>query len=115
MAAVASIPALGLLIGASLGPIGPLGAWASALLMLAACGCALVFWRRGATLATSSAIAFGFLMGGAALTTDANERALHPSLRQVLDQEFGGFLVEALGPAGRHDPVPTRALLVEDA
>ena len=38
-----------------------------------------------------------------------------PVYPSVLDQEFGGFLIETLGPAGRHDPVPTRALLVEDA
>jgi competence protein ComEC len=57
----------------------------------------------------------GFLLGGAALTVNQREHALHPSLRQVLDKEFGGFLIESRGPAGRHDPVRTRAVLVEDA
>jgi len=113
--AVASVPALGLLIGASLALNIPLDASVCAWLMLAACAYAPVLWRRRAVVAASAVIAFGFLMGGAALAVNDSEHALHPSMRQVLDQEFGGFLIESLGPAGRHDPVPTRAVLVEDA
>jgi competence protein ComEC len=83
--------------------------------MLPVCACALVLWRRRATIAATSVIAFGFLISGQALTVDASDRALHSSIRQVLNQEFGGFLIESIGPGGRHDPVPTRAVLVEDA
>ena len=115
MAAVASIPALSLLIGAGLGLNVPLDASACAWLMLVAGLCALVLRRRRATVATSAAMAFGFLLGGAALTVSESEHALHSSLRQMLDKEFGGFLIESLGPAGRHDPVLTRVVLLEDA
>ena len=115
MAAAACIPALGLLIGASLALNVPLSARTCAWLMLPACVGAVVFWHRRSTIGATSVIACGFLIGGEALTVDASDRALHPSIRQVLNQEFGGFLIESLGPAGRHDPVPTRAALVEDA
>jgi len=115
VAAVASIPALSLLIGAGLGLNVPLDASACAWLMLVAGLCALVLRRRRATVATSAAMAFGFLLGGAALTVSESEHALHSSLRQMLDKEFGGFLIESLGPAGRHDPVLTRVVLFEDA
>lgn len=113
--AVASIPALGLLIGASLALSVPLDASACAWLMLPVCACVLVLWRRRAAMATSVAIAFGFLLGGAALTVHEAEHALHTSIRQVLDRQFGGFSIESLGPGGRHDPVLTRAVLLEDA
>jgi competence protein ComEC len=115
VAAAACIPALGLLIGASLGLNVPLDARTSVWLMLPACVCALVLWYRRSTVAATSVIAFGFLIGGEALTVYASDRALHSSIRQVLNQEFGGFLIESIGPAGRHDPVPTRAVIVEDA
>lgn len=115
MAAVASIPALSLLIGASVGLNVPLDVSVCAWWMLPAGLCALVLWRCRMAVAASAAIAFGFLLGGAALTVNAREHALHPSLRQVLDKEFGGFLIESLGPAGRHAPVLTRFVLVEDA
>lgn len=60
-------------------------------------------------------LVLGFAAGGAVLSADAREHALHSTLRQRLDREFGGFLIESIGPAGRHDPVPSRAVLVEDA
>ncbi len=52
---------------------------------------------------------------GAALASDAREHALDSSIRQILNREFGGFLIESIGPAGRHDPLRSRAVLVEDA
>ena len=54
-------------------------------------------------------------MGGLSLTVDAREQALHSSIRQLLNEQFGGFLIESIGPAGRHDPLLSRAVLVEDA
>ena len=77
-------------------------------------GASWLWWWR-APLASSSAIAFGFLASGAALAVDARERALHSSIRQLLNQQFGGFLIDSIGPACRHDPLLSRALLVEDA
>jgi competence protein ComEC len=115
VAAVASIPAISLLIGASLGLNVPLDASTCAWLMLPACACAVFLCRLRATVAACVALASGFLLGGAALTVNERGHALHSSIRQVLDEEFGGFLIESLGPGGRHDPVMTRAVLVEDA
>jgi competence protein ComEC len=60
-------------------------------------------------------IAAGMVCGGAALAVGTRDRALATSVRSELDQRFGGFLIETPGPAGRHDPVPSRAILVEDA
>jgi competence protein ComEC len=62
-----------------------------------------------------AAVLAGFLAGGAALAVNARERALHSSVRQILNGEFGGFLIESIGPPGRHDPLPSRVVLVEDA
>jgi competence protein ComEC len=115
VAAVASVPAIGLLVGASLALNVSFDPQACAWLMLAACASALVLWHLRASVAVSCAIALGFALGGAVLTIDASERARHAPLRKVLDEEFGGFLIDSIGPAGRHDPVPARALLVEDA
>jgi competence protein ComEC len=61
------------------------------------------------------AVLAGFLAAGAALSVNARERALHSSIRHVLDREFGGFLLESIGPGGRHDPLPSRVVLIEDA
>lgn len=57
----------------------------------------------------------GFLAGGAALAVSARDRALNSPARQILDREFGGFSIESIGPAGRHDPLLSRVVLVEDA
>jgi competence protein ComEC len=115
VAAVGILAALSLLIGAAIGLIAGLDGWAYAALLLPTCACALAFWRRQAQVAILSSLTLGFMAGGAALAADARERALHPSIRYLLDREFGGFLIESIGPAGRHDPLPTRLTLVEDA
>jgi len=60
-------------------------------------------------------LAAGFFGAAAVLAADARARALDTPLRTALDREFGGFLLGTPGPAGRHDPVPTRAILIEDA
>ena len=76
---------------------------------------AVVAWWWRTPLALLSTLAVGFLASGAALAADARECALHSSVRQILDQEFGGFLIESIGPAGQHDPMPIAVTLVEDA
>src|SRR5262245_20857806 len=115
MAASGILPALSLLIGATLGLNTGLGAWIYAALLIATCACALAFWVLRARMALFLDGTLGYLSGGAALAADACERALHSSIRHLLDCEFGGFLIESIGPAGRHDALPTRLLLVEDA
>ena len=112
---VGLLPALGLVIGATAGLNAPLDAWTCAWSQLVTSVCAVVFWCRRAQTVALLMIVLAFLAAGAALATDARERALHSSARQVLNREFGGFLIESIGPVGRHDPLPSRVALVEDA
>lgn len=112
---MALIPALALLLGAWLGLTTGLDAWSCACLLPPSCVCsAALLWYRSPRLAVV-ALVLGFAAGGAALAADAREHALHSSLRDILSGEFGGFLIESIGPGGSHDPVPTRAVLLEDA
>ena len=57
----------------------------------------------------------GFWACSVVLADRAAEQALHPSLRELLDREVGGFGIAGLGPERDHDPILTRALLTEDA
>ena len=115
MAAIGFLPALGLLIGATLGLNTSLGAWPCACALPLTCLGAFVCWCCRAPRGTLVIVLAGFLAGGAALAVSARGRALNSPARQILDREFGGFLIESIGPAGRHDPLPSRVVLVEDA
>ena len=115
MAAIGLLPASGLLLGATLGLITRVNAWTCAAALLVTCLVALASWWCRFPRTTLVAVLAGFLAGGAALSVNERERALHPSIRHILDREFGGFEVESIGPAGRHDPLPSRIVLVEDA
>jgi len=115
VAAIGLLPALSLLIGATLGLITSVTAWTYAAALPLTCLGALAGWRRRSPRTTLVAVVTGFLAGGAALSVNAREGALHSSIRQVLDREFGGFQIDSIGPAGRHDPLPSRVVLVEDA
>jgi competence protein ComEC len=115
VATIGLLPALSLLIGATLGLITNVTAWTYAAALPLACLGALAGWRRRSLRATLVALVGGFLVGGAALSANARERALHSSIRELLEREFGGFRIESIGPAGRHDPVASRVVLVEDA
>ncbi len=115
MAAIGLLPALSLLIGATLGLITSVSAWTYAAALPLTCLGALAGWRRRSPRTTLVAAVAGFLLGGAALSVNAREGALHSSIREVLDREFGDFEIESIGPAGRHDPLPSRIVLVEDA
>jgi competence protein ComEC len=64
---------------------------------------------------TTGALVLGFASGGAATASEALAAALHPPLRQVLHDAFGGFAIDTLGPGGAHDPLPMRAVVLEDA
>jgi competence protein ComEC len=75
----------------------------------------VIAWRRGAGRATVACIMLGLWACGVVLTAKAVDRALHPSLRVVLDRAIGGFDISTLGPEGDHDPILTRATLAEDA
>jgi len=115
VAAIGLLPALGLLIGATLGLITNVSAWTYAAALPLTCLGALAGWWRRSPRVTLVVMVAGFLAGGVALSVNAREGALHPSIRYILEREFGGFEIESIGPAGRHDPLPSRIVLVEDA
>jgi competence protein ComEC len=115
VAAIGLLPALSVLIGATLGLITSFTAWTYAAALPLTCAGALAGWWRRSPRVTLVAVVAGFLAGGAALSVNARERALHSSIRHILDREFGGFEIETIGPAGRHDPLPSRIVLVDDA
>ena len=54
-------------------------------------------------------------MGCVALTVYALELAMNSSIRRLLNEKCDGFLIDSVGPACRHNPLLSRAVLVEDA
>lgn len=111
----ALLPALGLLAGTVVAtsteasfrgvlPVLPI-VWGAA---------ALCWWQRSHAAATGF-IVTGLVLCGLALAAHARERAVHSPLRLVLDERFGGFALEGIGPEADHDPMPIRARLLEDA
>jgi competence protein ComEC len=93
------------------GDVAGLLLWLPPLLLLASA----IAWRRRASRTTVACLALGFWACSAVLTANAADRALHPSLRRVLDREIGGFDISTLGPEVDHDPILTQATLTEDA
>jgi competence protein ComEC len=114
MRVVGILPSLSIVGGALCAPILGAAPWLAwllpVLLVIAAIG-----WRYNASRTTVAFVTFGFWASSLILTCSATERALHPSLRQVLEREVGGFDISTLGPEGDHVPILTRALLIEDA
>src|SRR5688572_6521613 len=115
MPIVGVLPALSIVGGALCAPIlggsAPSLVWLLPVLLIASA----IAWRYGASRATVACVTFGFWVSSVVLTSIALDRAGHPSLRQVLDREVGGFEISTLGPEGGHDPILARAVLIEDA
>ncbi len=115
MAVVGALPALSLLIGATVGLNAGGDPSTYAWIALLAAAAAIGSWWRPFERAVSIALAIGFLTAGAALAADSHRHALHTPIRDLLNREYGEFLIDSLGPGGRHDPIPSRAVLIEDA
>src|SRR5262245_44761153 len=115
MRVVGLLPALSIIGGTICAPLAGGAAvpllWLLPLLFVVG----VIAWRRHADRATLACIVLGFWTCSVVLNARAVDHALHPSLRSVLDREIGGFEISTLGPEGDHDPIPTRATLVEDA
>ncbi len=114
MRIVAAYPAVAVVAGvlAGLALDGrPFSAW----VLVPVPGAALLAWLAGRAHLTLLAVVAG--CAALAMLQAQHQRAahLHPPLRALLDAEFGGFAASTLGPVGRHDPLPTRAVLTEDA
>jgi competence protein ComEC len=104
-----------LLAGAILGATGVVAVPPPAWLPGAALLLSLAAWFSQRTRLTVAALGCGFLAAALILAVRSRDQALHPSLRAVLDGEFGGFDIGTLGPEGEHDAVPLRLRLSEDA
>ena len=114
MPSVGILPGVVFLLGAVCGLHVPVTVWPASLCVVLVVTGWVVWWMEKDRLVALAA-AGGFFCAGICLAADAREHALHTSLRVLLDREFGGFAIDSLGPAGRHDPVLVRARLVEDA
>jgi competence protein ComEC len=115
MPVVGILPALSIIGGTLCAPI--LGTAAGRLLWLlpALLIASVIAWRYSVSRATVACLALGFWVSSVVLTSSALDRARHPSLRQFLEREFGGFEISTLGPEAVHDPILARAVLIEDA
>jgi ComEC/Rec2-related protein len=112
---VAVLPSLAVLAGVYAGI-----AWADdvayAPQLLACLGLAAgAAWVCHASAAGLVVVTAGYAFVGIVLGAASARDALDPPLRAVLDATYGGFSLQAHGSAGPHDPVRTRARLVEDA
>jgi competence protein ComEC len=107
--------ALPLIAGATSGIVSSLDASRLVWVTLCLYAAALASWCYRRDRLCSAAVVGTFLAAGCALGAHARADALAPSLRAVLDREIGGVSIDSPGPAGAHDPIPLRALLVEDA
>src|SRR5687767_9511915 len=114
MPVVGILPALSIIGGALCAPIfGTTAGWL--LWLLPALLIASVIAWRYSSRATVACLTLGFWVSSVVLTSSALDRARHPSLRQFLEREFGGFEISTLGPEADHDPILARAVLIEDA
>jgi competence protein ComEC len=115
MPVVGVLPALSIVVGVLCAPL--LGPSATRLIWLlpVVVAAGAIAWRSGAARVTVVCVALGFWASSVVLTSAATDRALHPSLRQVLDRELGGFDISTLGPERDHDPMLIEATLIEDA
>jgi competence protein ComEC len=111
----ALIPALALLAGAVVGTSVDVSPHVALPLLPLLLVSAVVAWRRAAGRTACVLAVTGFGLGAALLASDARDEALHSSLRTVLEQRVGGFVIESLGPERDHDPIGVRAELTEDA
>jgi predicted membrane metal-binding protein len=106
--------ALALLAGALAGSAGPstvdLGAACIAAWVCAATG----LWLRQSRLALCFVLS-GYLLCGWAIGAEGAHRVPAPLLRLALDEAFGRFRFNSLGPPGVHAPIQTRVRLTEDA
>ena len=108
-------PALAVLGGAVAGTLSDATLTSAPPVVAVLCVAATLAWRRHASKTTTACVVSGFLLAAAALAAGARDEALHSSLRGLLDEQVGGFLIESLGPEIDHAPFLVRARLLEDA
>ena len=103
VAAIGLLPALALVAGVLAGlalPPTPLPLVVAAAALVTAAAAYLLGW----TGATTVALVAGFAACGALNAAHARDSALDTPLRRLLDEQFTGFALSTLGPAGAHGP-----------
>ncbi len=108
-------PALALLTGSVVAAVSDLslGVALPALPVLW-CAAAVCWWRR-ALPASFALVVVGCALAGFVSAAHARDVALQSSLRALLDDRIGNFLIDGLGPENDHPPTPVRARILEDA
>jgi competence protein ComEC len=112
---VALLPSIALLAGTLCGAEWGAHPPAGAVLCVGLWAAAALAWVRRCSRAAIVSTTLGYVVAGAMLGAAAADAALRPSLRAVLDTEYGGFVLDTSGPPGPHDPVLARVRLLEDA
>jgi competence protein ComEC len=115
MPSVGLLCALPLIAGAASAVASSIDASPPVWVALCLYGAVLVTWRYRRGRLCTVAVIGTFLAAGCALGAHARAGALAPSLRVALDREVGDMSIDAIGPAGAHDPIRLRARLIEDA
>jgi competence protein ComEC len=112
---VGLLPALALIAGILCSPLlgvhGALLVWLLPIFLVAS----VAAWHFRGERVTVACVTLGFWSCGVILTSTALDRARHPSVRDMLDRDVGGFDISGFGPAHDHDPILSRAVLLEDA
>lgn len=88
-----------------------LARWAAALFGLLAFVAGARHWFSVAKLCIGAAFCAACVLMGA----NAQDRALHPPLRQLLDDRLGGFAIEGIDTARHDDPIDIEGWLLADA
>jgi len=92
---------------ASLGPV----RWAAAMFGLLAFVAGARQWFSSAKLCIGAAVGFACVLIGAG----AQDRAMHPPLRQLLEDRLGGFAIDDVDASRHDDPVEIEGWLMADA
>ena len=108
-------PALAVLGGAVAGTFSDVPVDFAAPVLVMLCVAAARAWWGSASRTAAACVVCGFFLAATALAIDARDKALHSSLRSLLEEEVGGFLIDSIGPENDHPPFLVRAHLLEDA
>ncbi|HEX5110085.1 MAG TPA: DNA internalization-related competence protein ComEC/Rec2 [Vicinamibacterales bacterium] len=103
------------LAGTAFGAVSSMDARALVWLFGAVAAAIAFGWMTALPRLRFAGLACGYAIVGAVLAAHARETALHTSLRDLLESNYGEFAIDALGPQGEHPPVVTRFVLQEDA
>lgn len=85
--------------------------WAAAMFGLLAFAAGARQWFSIAKLCIGAAVGAACVLIGA----NAQDRAMHPPLRQLLEDQLGGFAMEGIDAARHDDPVEIEGWLMSDA